>query len=84
MDVEEQEKDQASGRKIAVEALVIFAQDYLGSRFDMGKVWRDWMSGETGLTVEAIGEGVGHFLCEEAPVKTAAFIEQFLVELGFK
>lgn len=83
-DVDEQKKDQASGNKIRGETMVVYSKDYLGSRFDIRKEWEEWMAPGAGLSVEGIGGGIGHFLCEEAPVETSVLIEKFLISLNLK
>lgn len=66
-----QVKDQEEGRKIRHPTLVIYSEAYLGARYDVLAVWNDWVEGskEKGarLRAMAVGNGVGHFLCEEAP-----------------
>lgn len=67
-----QAKDQEEGRKIRYPTLVIYSEAYLGARYDVLAVWNDWVGGskeEKGkrLRTMAIGNGVGHFMCEEAP-----------------
>lgn len=71
IDAPQQEEDQNEGRKIQCPTLVLYSEIYLGSRYDVGKVWNDWVEGGKGvegrLETRAVGNGVGHFLCEEAP-----------------
>lgn len=67
-----QVKDQEEGRKIRHPTLVIYSEAYLGARYDVLAVWNDWVEGSkeekgVGLRAMAVGNGVGHFLCEEAP-----------------
>jgi pimeloyl-ACP methyl ester carboxylesterase len=67
-DVELQEDDQRSGRKVDIDLLVIYSEDYLGKRYNMREVWRKWMKdgSEHKLYVLPVGEGAGHFIAEEA------------------
>lgn len=68
VDAPEQVADQKKGRKISCPTYVLYSEGYLGSRYEVGKVWNDWVDGGKGLLrVEGVGNGVGHFLCEEAP-----------------
>lgn len=67
-----QVKDQEEGRKIYCPVLVVYSETYLGARYDVLAVWNDWVEGSKGengtrLRAMAVGNGVGHFLCEEAP-----------------
>ena len=71
-----QVEDQKEGRKVDVDVLAIYSAGYLGDRYDVRKVWEEWM-GKGSLEVEAIGKGCGHFIAEEAPEKTAAAIVDF-------
>lgn len=77
-DVRLQEKDQNAkkARKIEIDTLVLYSADYLGKRYDVKKVWEEWM-GKGELEVEQIGDGCGHFIAEEKPVETAAAILKF-------
>ena len=75
-DVLLQEEDQMVGRKVDVDVLAIYSADYLGKRYDVRKVWEDWM-GKGTLEVEGLGNGLGHFIAEEAPEKISAAILKF-------
>jgi len=79
-DVNEQKTDQAEGKKIRGDTMVIYSKDYLGSRFDMQSVWENWVASEANLIVEGIGGGIGHFVCEESPIEVAAMMEKFFVD----
>jgi len=46
VDFTEQVKDQKEGRKLKVPTLVIYAKDYIGSRFDFWDVWKEWVEDE--------------------------------------
>lgn len=76
-DVEEQKEDQAAGKKVSIPTLLVYSDDYIGKRYDMMKVWREWVDDDNLLEEEAIGDGIGHFIAEEAPQKTAAAISKF-------
>lgn len=75
-DVKLQEKDQKAGRKIDIDVLALYSADYLGKRYDVQKVWEEWM-GKGNLEVENVGDGCGHFIAEEKPEQTAAAIVKF-------
>ena len=81
-DVELQEEDQKSGRKIGVNVLVIYSKDYLGARYNIRSVWEGWMAdgAKEKLDVHAIGGGVGHFIAEEAPDEVANAVLGFYHE----
>lgn len=76
-DVEEEKADQESGKRIRVATLVMYSADYLGSRFNVERIWQDWCHDQSLLKVKAIGDGVGHYLAEEAPYQTAMEIADF-------
>jgi hypothetical protein len=71
-----QVEDQKEGRKIDIDVLAIYSSEYLGGRYDVRKVWEEWM-GKGSLEVEGIEEGCGHFVAEEASERTAAAIVTF-------
>lgn len=80
-DVDEQRSDQKAGRKINCPTMVIYSADYLGSRFDLEAVWKQWISHTSLLQVEGISDA-GHFVAEEAPEITASCFSQFLESVG--
>lgn len=79
-DVDEQTKDQEAGRKVPVPLLVLYSASNLGSVHDVLGVWKRWSDNE----VEAIGvgDGIGHFLPEEAPEEVAKLISQWIDKHG--
>ena len=81
-DIELQKEDQEEERKINVNLLVIFSRDYLGNRYDVRKVWEEWMQdGEDDrLDVLPVG-GVGHFIAEEASEQVAEAVLGFYNKL---
>ncbi|KAI9733855.1 MAG: hypothetical protein M1818_007122 [Claussenomyces sp. TS43310] len=79
-DVEEQKLDQNSrDARIGCPTLVIYSSEYLGSHYDVEKVWSTWVRDTAKLRVAGI-KGSGHFIAEEAPVPTAALINDFWLE----
>lgn len=76
-DFKQQEKEQnlKKPKKIDIDVSVLFSGDYLGKRYDVKKVWEEWM-GKGELEVQEIA-GVGHFIAEEKPEETAAAIVKF-------
>ncbi|KAH6673352.1 putative Fluoroacetate dehalogenase [Halenospora varia] len=75
-DIKLQADDQKAEKKIKIDVLVLYSADYLGRRYDIKEVWKEWM-GDGQLEVKGFGDGVGHFIAEETPVKTAAAITDF-------
>jgi pimeloyl-ACP methyl ester carboxylesterase len=71
-----QVEDQSEEKKVDVDVLAVYSSGYLGGRYDVRKVWEEWM-GKGGLEVLGIGEGIGHFVAEEAPEETAAAVVEF-------
>ena len=76
-DIEEQLSDQKAGRKIDGDVLSVYSAEYLGKRYDLKKVWSEWVSGKGSLEVLGISGGVCHFVAEEAPEETASAIVSF-------
>jgi hypothetical protein len=75
-DIQLQQEDQKTGSKVDIDVLALYSADYLGKRYDLRQVWREWM-GKGKLEVEGFGDGVGHFIAEEAPRQTASAILSF-------
>jgi hypothetical protein len=75
-DVDLQTSDQKAGRKLDVDVLVLFSQEYLGKRYEIKKLWKEWM-GKGTLEVQGIGGGCGHFIAEEKPRETAEAVVGF-------
>ncbi|KAL3421174.1 alpha beta hydrolase fold protein [Phlyctema vagabunda] len=83
-DIELEKKDQDEGRKLESPTLLIYAADVIGKRWDMMKVWGEWVSEKDLLKEVGIGEGIGHFVPEEAPEKTAEAIQNFYSKIAAK
>lgn len=75
-DITQQEEDQRAGRKLEVDVLVLYSAGYLGSRYNVEEVWNQWM-GNAFLETDGFKDGVGHFMPEEAPERTAEAIQRF-------
>ncbi|KAF2731451.1 alpha/beta-hydrolase [Polyplosphaeria fusca] len=84
VDVDRERENQEKGRKIGVPVLVMYSETYLGSRYDMPKVWAEWVAQGVDVKYVAVGDESGHFLPEEAPEVTASEINGWLKGLGFK
>lgn len=75
-DVLLQEDDQRQGRKVAVPTLLVYSSKYLGKRYDVKSVWKEWV--REGTRIETVGiEEVGHFVAEEAPEQTTEAMMRF-------
>jgi hypothetical protein len=83
-DVQLQEEDQKLGRKIDVNVLAMYSKDYLGSRYDVRKVWEEWMKdgSKNKLDVLLVGGGAGHFIAEEASEEAASAVLGFYNNLA--
>lgn len=81
VDVDEQVEDQREGRKVEVDTLVVYSEKYLGSRYKVGEVWKDWVKEGTRLECRGIGRDVGHFLPEEEPKETAEALRTWVERL---
>lgn len=77
-DVRLQKRDQARGKKIEIPTLVLYSESYLGTRYDIATVWREWVGPKVSLKTKGIDGGIGHFLAEEAPEWTAEAIMDFV------
>ena len=79
VDLEMQAEDQEKGRKVECPVLLVFSRDYLGSRFDVEGVWRrEWVAEGVKVEAMAVGNGVGHYLAEEAPEEVGSRVLQWL------
>jgi pimeloyl-ACP methyl ester carboxylesterase len=78
-DIHLQKEDQKAGRKVAGRVLVLYSAKYLGGRYDVRKVWEEWVQEDwkQKLEVQGLGGECGHFLAEERPEETAAAIAEF-------
>ncbi|RDW63534.1 putative fluoroacetate dehalogenase [Coleophoma cylindrospora] len=74
-DLQEEEEDQKMGRKFDVDVMFLYSSEFLGSRYN-GEEWRECM-GSGKFQEFGFGDGVGHFIPEEAPENTAAAILGF-------
>jgi len=64
-EVELQAEDQQQGRNIETPLMVIWTDDYLGQRGNVGGVWeRDWIGKRCPVEKLAVGEVIEHFLPE--------------------
>lgn len=76
---EMQEDDQRNGRKITVPTLVMWSLARLGKMHgNLEPIWKEWI--EDGVDFKAVGcgEGVGHFLPEEATDVVVSNMTEFL------
>lgn len=81
-DVDRERESQESGNKIAVPTLMMFSEQYLGRRYDMPKVWGEWVKEGTEMKSVAVGNDSGHFVAEEAPELVAKEVNAWLKGLG--
>lgn len=81
-DIQLQQQDQVSGRKLSIDTLVIYSHDYLGSRYDVKDIWYKWSANSSMVSVQGIGGDVGHFIAEENPEGTASAIALFWTGLN--
>jgi hypothetical protein len=74
-EIQEHEDDQREGRKMDCDVLICYSATFLASRGKI-EVWEEWM-GKGKLETNGFGDGVGHFVAEEAPEQTAEAIVAF-------
>jgi pimeloyl-ACP methyl ester carboxylesterase len=84
VDVDIQKGDQEAGRKIKVPALILFSATYLGARYDVKGIWREWVDEGVEVRAEGIGDGCGHFLPEEAPHEVAGLMKSWMEGMGLR
>jgi pimeloyl-ACP methyl ester carboxylesterase len=82
MECDEQEEDQAAGRKVGTPLLVMFSKARLGARTDVEQKWRDWVGQGVEYEGVGVGEGYGHYLPEEAHDIVVPKIEEYLKKRG--
>ncbi|KAF2225797.1 alpha/beta hydrolase [Elsinoe ampelina] len=77
-----QERDQGEGRKVEVPTLVGWSERGLGGMHgDVGEIWKRWVREGVRFRGFGCGDGVGHYLPEEAAGKVAGEIGGFLDEV---
>ncbi|KAI1502009.1 Alpha/Beta hydrolase protein [Biscogniauxia marginata] len=82
-DWDEEVRDRELGRRVGVPTYVVFSERNLGRMHgDVAKIWREWVRDDVALEVHGIGDGIGHYLPEEAPEAVNAHIFKFLESLG--
>ncbi|KUJ08381.1 putative Fluoroacetate dehalogenase [Mollisia scopiformis] len=74
-EVKQHEDDQREGRKLDSDVLLLYSSSFLASRGSV-EIWKEWM-GKGNLEMKGLGDGVGHFVAEEAPEKTAEAMVTF-------
>jgi hypothetical protein len=79
-DVREQEADQAVGRKISTPVCVVYSRGNLGRMHDVETVWKEWIVEGTRVRFEGVGDGVGHYLPEEAPGLVGRVVGEWIDE----
>jgi len=82
VDVRRQKEDQEAGLKIEIPTLLLYSEDYLGARYDIGKVWDAWVGRGVDVTVAPVGGGCGHFVPEEAPEQAAKHLLNWLESIA--
>jgi pimeloyl-ACP methyl ester carboxylesterase len=73
LDVKAQREDQKAGRQIDVPVLLLYGKEYLGAKANVkvADAWAGWIEEQDLITEVALGDGVGHFVAEEAADETA-------------
>ncbi|KAF3034814.1 hypothetical protein E8E12_006728 [Didymella heteroderae] len=84
-DVEFERRAIEDGRRIEVPLLLVYSGTFLPTRAKKPilEVWsQPWSAGPHLITERPIGDGVGHFVCEEAPEETVKAIEGWFETLN--
>jgi pimeloyl-ACP methyl ester carboxylesterase len=73
LDVKTQVEDQDGGRQIDVPVLLLYGKEYLGAKAKVKVLdaWVGFIKDQSLITEVALGDGVGHFVAEEAADETA-------------
>lgn len=79
-EVVEQEKDQEQGKKVKLPTMVIYSASNLGRMHDVEYIWKKWAGAE--LKCHGIGDGIGHYIPEEAPDQVAKLITEWVDKHG--
>lgn len=74
VDYDEQVADQNNGTKVKIPTHVMYSVYNLGSEFDVPSIWANYTDPSANLTVEGVGDGIGHFIIEEAPGGCLIFV----------
>ena len=81
VDVHLQEEDMRNWRKVEVPTLVLWSESGLGNRFEVEKIWREWVREDVRMEGMAVGDGVGHYLPEEGPEVVGVRVLEWLKTL---
>lgn len=69
-DVEREQQNQKDGKKIKNPLLLLYSEDYIGSRYTFPDVWKEWVDEGVDVQHHGYGDGIGHFGAEENPEET--------------
>ena len=72
------EEDQKEGRKTESDVLVLFSKGYLGGRYDVEKVWSEWMGQNGKLEVLGIERRCRAFFGRGGPGGDGEGVEELL------
>ncbi|GIZ46749.1 hypothetical protein CKM354_000986200 [Cercospora kikuchii] len=81
-DVEEQTKDQESGRKVTIPLMVVWSASNLGRMHDVPKVWKGWVERPEEVRFEPVDGGFGHYLPEECPERVLPLFREWIEGSG--
>jgi len=81
-EVARQTEDLKKGTKVEVPTLVMYSARNLGAVFDMKAVWGQYVAEGTDLQVVGVGNGIGHYLPEEAADEVGEKILQLMSGVG--
>jgi pimeloyl-ACP methyl ester carboxylesterase len=83
LDVKAQEEDQQVGRQIDVPVLLLYGKEYLGAKANVNVLdaWVSWTKDQSLITEVGLGDGVGHFVAEEAADETADALMKWIEKI---
>jgi pimeloyl-ACP methyl ester carboxylesterase len=83
LDVKAQVEDQEGERQIDVPVLLLYGKEYLGAKANVKVLdaWVDWVKDQSLITEVGLGDGIGHFVAEEAADETADALMKWIEKL---
>ena len=81
-EVNEQSEDMQHGRRVEVPTLALWSAALIGSKLDVGKIWREWVTDGVEMKGVPIGNGAGHYLPEENSKEVVAALADWVKQFA--